>query len=435
MTALPLSASVLLRQHYVELFPAEATDVLQALSNEQLLVEIQDLPVDSLIEVIDYFSPSRATYVYSCLAFEIRRDILLKAPTRVLLKVLLTMSDEEKSSVLTNLPRHTQKEIETILAFPVDSVANIMSSAVGTINVDMTVDEAIEQIRVEAKAVDLSQLVVDENNRLLGKVTTHSLSLAQGSTPIRDLIENIPCVINVVESREAVVEMMETVDFDLLPVLDDEQKLLGVVRSDILQDVVQEDAQADLQRMMGVSTDERALSRGLLSIKHRLPWLYVNLGTAFLAAAVVGVFENIVAQFTALAVLLPVVAGQSGNAGSQAMAVTIRGLALREISFRQWFRLSRKELFVGILNGLLIAVVCGIAVFLWQQSLGLSLIISMSMVIALAIAGIAGALVPILLARFGQDPATASSIILTTITDVVGFFVFLGIATLMASMI
>ena len=141
------------------------------------------------------------------------------------------------------------------------------------------------------------------------------------------------------------------------------------------------------------------------------------------------------AQFTALAVLLPVVAGQSGNAGSQSMAVTIRGLALREISFRQWFRLSRKELFVGTTNGVLIAVVCGLAVFLWQQSWGLSLIISLSMVIALAIAGIAGALVPILLARFGQDPATASSIILTTITDVVGFFVFLGIATLLASMI
>ena len=435
MTAQPLRAGVLLRQQYVELFPAEATNVLQALPNDQLLDEIQDLPVDSLVESIDYFSPIRATYVYSRLALELQLEILRQAPTRVLLKVLLTMSDEERSTVLKHLSVNTRKEIETLLRFPEDSVANIMSSAVGTIHVDMTVDEAIEQIRVEAKTVDLTQLVVDQNNRLLGKVTTHSLALARGSTPIRDIIESVPCVINVVESRHAVVEMKETIDFDVLPVLDDEQKLLGIVRYDILQDVVQEDAQADLQRMMGVSTDERALSRGILSIKHRLPWLYINLGTAFLAAAVVGVFENVVAQFTALAVLLPVVAGQSGNAGSQAMAVTIRGLALREISFRQWFRLSRKELFVGTVNGVLIALVCGLAVFLWQQSIGLSLIISISMVIALAIAGIAGTLVPILLARFGQDPATSSSIILTTITDVVGFFVFLGIATLMVSMI
>ena len=365
-----MQASVLLRQQYVELFPAEATDVLQALPDDRLLEEIQELPVDSLVEIIDFFSPSRATYVYPRLPTELQREILLQSPTRVLLKVLLTMSEADKSSVLKSLPTNTRKELETVLSFPADSVANIMSSAVGTIHVDMTVDEAIEQIRVEAKTVDLSQLVVDQNNRLLGKVTTHSLALAPGTTPIRDIIESVPCVINVVESREAVVEMMETIDFDVLPVLDDENKLLGIVRQDILQNVVQEDVQADLQRMVGVSADERALSPGISSIKHRLPWLYINLGTAFLAAAVVGLFENIVAQFTALAVLLPVVAGQSGNAGSQAMAVTIRGLALREISFRQWFKLSRKELFVGTLNGVLITIVCGGAVFFWQRSLG-----------------------------------------------------------------
>lgn len=435
MTTGALAADVLLRQQYVELFPAEAADVLQALPDDQLLEEIQELPGDSLIEIIDFFSPSRATHLYPRLSPDLKREILLRAPTRVLLKVLLTMPENEKSVVLDSLPANTRKEIETVLTFPPDSVANIMTSAVGTIYVDMTVDEAIEQIRVEATSVDLTQLVVDRHNRLRGRVTTHALALAHGSTLIRDIIKSVPCEINVVESRETVVEMMETIDFDVLPVLDDENKLLGIVRYDILQDVVQEDTQADLQRMMGVSTDERALSPGTLSIKHRLPWLYINLGTAFLAAAVVGLFENMLAQFTALAVLLPVVAGQSGNAGSQSMAVTIRGLALREISFRQWFRLSRKELFVGTTNGVLIAAVCGLAVYLWQQSLGLSLIISLSMVIALAIAGIAGALVPILLARFGQDPATASSIILTTVTDVVGFFVFLGIATLMAGML
>ena len=435
MTSLPVHAEVLLRQQYVELFPAEVTNVLQVLPDEHLMEEIQDLPVHSLIEIIDCFSPSRATFVFSSLVHELQLEILLQASPRIILKVLLTMSDEEKSTVLSRLSANTRKEIGSILSFPEDSVANIMSSAVGTIDVDMTVDQAIEQIRVEATTVDLTQLVVDQDNRLLGRVTTHSLALAAGNTPIRDIIESVPSVIGVVESRQAVVEMVETVDFDVLPVLDNEQKLLGIVRHDILKDVIQEDAQADLQRMMGVSTDERALSHGTLSIKHRLPWLYINLGTAFLAASVVGLFENVVAQFTALAVLLPVVAGQSGNAGSQAMAVTIRGLALREISFRQWFRLSRKEFFVGSVNGILIALVCGLSVFLWQQSLGLTFIISLSMVIALAIAGVAGALVPILLARFGQDPATASSIILTTITDVIGFFVFLGIATLMASMI
>ncbi len=430
-----IGADTLLRQQYVELFPTEAAEVLQALSDENLVSEITDLPVDSLVEIFDFFSPVRAVYTFSQLDLATKLEVLLQAPTRIVLKLLVAMNPHQRTNLLNELNPGARHDLEVLLQFPPDSVATIMSSDVGTIHIDMTVDEAIEQIRVEAQSVDLTQLVVDRNHRLVGRVTTHSLALANGDTPIKDILQSVPCVSRVVDSRHTVSEMMETIEFDVLPVIDDENKLLGIVHQETLVNVVQEDTQADIQRMVGVSADERALSKGTLAIKHRLPWLYINLATAFLAAAVIGMFESIVAQFTALAVLLPVVAGQSGNAGSQAMAVTIRGLALREISFRQWFRLSRKELFVGTINGILIAIVCGAAVYLWQQSIGLTVIISLSMVIALAVAGISGALVPILLARFGQDPATSSSIILTTITDVVGFFVFLAIATMLASMI
>jgi magnesium transporter len=161
-----------------------------------------------------------------------------------------------------------------------------------------------------------------------------------------------------------------------------------------------------------------------------MPWLQVNLLTAFLAAAVVGIFENTIAQVTALAVLLPVVAGQSGNAGAQALAVPMRGLALREITIRQWARVMRKEVFAGFMNGLAIAVTCGIGVYLWSGSLALVAVIAVSMVMAMVAAGFAGAIIPIVLTRLGQDPATSSSILLTTVTDVAGFFSFLGIATL-----
>jgi len=155
----------------------------------------------------------------------------------------------------------------------------------------------------------------------------------------------------------------------------------------------------------------------------------VNLLTAFLAAAVVGVFENTIAQVTALAVLLPVVAGQSGNAGAQALAVTMRGLALREITVRQWARVMRKEVMAGLFNGVSIAITCGIAVYFWSHSLGLVAVITSSMILAMIAAGFAGALIPMVLTKLGQDPATSSSIILTTVTDVAGFFSFLGIAT------
>jgi magnesium transporter len=166
-----------------------------------------------------------------------------------------------------------------------------------------------------------------------------------------------------------------------------------------------------------------------------LPWLEINLATAFLAAAVVGLFESTIAQFTALAVLLPVVAGQSGNAGAQALAVTMRGLALREISTRHWFRVLFKEMRVGVLNGVAIALTTGLGVLVWSRNVGLALVISIAMIVSMLIAGIAGSLIPIALTRFGQDPAQSSTIILTTVTDVAGFMSFLGIATLLASLL
>jgi magnesium transporter len=186
---------------------------------------------------------------------------------------------------------------------------------------------------------------------------------------------------------------------------------------------------------VGASKDERAMSKVSFAVSKRLPWLEINLLTAFLAASVVGLFESTIAKYTALAVLLPVVAGQSGNAGAQALAVTMRGLALREIGIRHWLRVTSKEVRTGFLNGVAIALTTSAGVYVWSGSAGLSLIIGLSMVIAMVAAGLAGATIPILLTRLGHDPAQSSSILLTTVTDVVGFFSFLGIATLLSSLL
>jgi magnesium transporter len=198
---------------------------------------------------------------------------------------------------------------------------------------------------------------------------------------------------------------------------------------------VQQEVSADIQTMVGVSKDERALSGPWFAVRKRLPWLHINLATAFLAASVVGIFESTIAQFTALAVLLPVVAGQSGNAGAQALAVTMRGLALREITPLHWMRVVAKEVTAGVMNGVAVAVTTAIGVWLWSGSIGLALVITIAMVISMGAAGFSGALIPMILVRLGQDPAQSSSIILTTVTDVVGFFSFLGTATLLATLI
>ncbi|NIQ03744.1 MAG: magnesium transporter, partial [Nitrospinaceae bacterium] len=235
------------------------------------------------------------------------------------------------------------------------------------------------------------------------------------------------------DPRDEVVAKLEEFKLSNLPVVDLSGHLIGVVGYDALVKAAEEEATLDIQTMFGVSKDERALSKPGFSIRKRLPWLQINLLTAFLAAGVVGLFENTIARFTALAVLLPVVAGQSGNAGAQALAVTMRGLALKEISVRQWTTIVLKEVTVGFVNGVAVASTTALGVYVWSRSLGLAAVISLSMVLSMVAAGIAGASVPIVMTRLGQDPATASSIILTTVTDVAGFFSFLGIAVLLSN--
>jgi magnesium transporter len=236
-------------------------------------------------------------------------------------------------------------------------------------------------------------------------------------------------------SREEVVDLLSVHRLSSLPVVDLDGRLVGVLRHDALVAATAEEVSADIQTMVGASKDERALSKVSFAVRKRLPWLEINLGTAFLAASVVGLFEETIARYTALAVLLPVVAGQSGNTGAQALAVVMRGLALREIRVRQWLRVATKEVSVGVLNGVAVALTTSLFVFLWSRSVGLALVIGSSMVVSMAIAGLAGAVIPILLTSLRQDPAQSSSIVLTTVTDVAGFFSFLGIATLLSSML
>jgi len=199
--------------------------------------------------------------------------------------------------------------------------------------------------------------------------------------------------------------------------------------------VAEQDASADMQTMVGASRDERALSSAMFAVRKRLPWLEINLVTAFLAAAVVGLFEETIARFTALAVLLPVVAGQSGNTGAQALAVTMRGLTLHEIGLRHWLAVSIKEAAVGFVNGIAVAAATMLGVYVWSGSPGLTMVIGIAMVLSMTIAGVAGACVPMALRATGQDPAQSSSIILTTVTDIAGFFSFLALATMFARML
>jgi magnesium transporter len=273
-------------------------------------------------------------------------------------------------------------------------------------------------------------LVVDADNHIAGAVPMQELAVAAAEARMGDLLRPVGQVIDAFTPRDEVAEVLATTGLPSIPVVDGGGRLVGVLRHHTLLGIAEQEAAADM--MMGVSRDERALSPVGFAVKKRLPWLNINLLTAFLAAAVVGLFEATIAQITSLAVLLPVVAGQSGNSGSQALAVTVRGLALREVRVGHWPRVAAKELAVGAINGVAIAIVCGAGVWLWSGSAPLAGVIAVAMVVSMAITGLAGASIPMVLRRLGQDPAQSSSIVLTTVSDVVGFSSFLGLATLLA---
>jgi magnesium transporter len=322
------------------------------------------------------------------------------------------------------------RELRGLLDYAEDSAGRLMDPRISPLRTGMTVAAALERLR-QIRRTGLRELfVVDDEGRLAGRVEMQDLALAARELPLSDITRPVVAFVNDLDPREDVVEQLQSHPITALPVVNVSGRFIGVIRQAALVAAVEEETSLDIQTMVGASPDERALSPPLFAVRKRLPWLQINLLTAFLAAAVVGLFEGIISQVTALAVLLPVVAGQSGNAGAQALAVTMRGLVLREVSLRHWPAVVGKEALTGLVNGVAVAATTGLGVYAWSRSWALVAVIVLAMVVSMLAAGLAGALVPMLLRRFGQDPATASSIILTTVTDVVGFFSFLGIATL-----
>ena len=310
-----------------------------------------------------------------------------------------------------------------------------METDIVAFNHRVTVAEALAQLRQRKKDELRYLFLLNDDLYLEGQVSLQRMALADGEQTLGSLAKPVVAVAHALDPKSEIVETLEKYKIDLLPVIDGSDHFIGVIRGKNILSVLKEDIATDMQTMVGASKDERALSSVLFAVKKRLPWLQINLLTAFLAAAVVGLFESTIAQYTALAILLPIAAGQSGNTGAQALAVTMRGLTLREITVRQWWQVTRKEALAALINGCAIALTCGAGVYVWSQSLGLSLIIALAMISSMLIAAVAGALVPIMLKRAGQDPALSSSIILTTVTDIAGFMSFLGIATLLSGML
>jgi len=419
-------------QRFAQLFPHELAQFAETLPAQEAARHIETLPRGDAAAVFKRLRPDAAADVLDRLPDEAFSKLVPQLEPGPVAAILARLDSDRRSSRLQVLPENYAREISQLMTYTSDAAGGIMDPRVTTFRPSSTVKEVIKRIRsLRGKRIS-DVFVIDDDGKLTGAVSLQDLVPAQPSDTLDQLVRREPVSVQATASREQVLEVFGLSRAPSVPVTDFEGRVVGVIRHESLMAAAQAEATADVQTMVGASKDERALSKVSFAVRRRLPWLQVNLGTAFLAAAVVGLFEGTIAQFTALAVLLPVVAGQSGNTGSQALAVTMRGLALREIRGRHWLRVSLKEASAGAINGVAVALVTALAVYIWSDSLGLTAVIAIAMVTSMAIAGLAGASIPMILERLGQDPAQASSIVLTTVTDVVGFFSFLGLATMAA---
>ena len=337
-----------------------------------------------------------------------------------------------RQRLLSHIPRKLRSQIKEHLAYPEDSMGRLMTTKFLSFHKNVTASEAIEKIRSLAKTRYPTSYayVIDNDDRLVGVMNMHDLMLASPTQSLEEFMRMDVFSIHCFVSREDAANELSKRRYFAAPVVDSENRILGIIKAEQLIQGIQDEATEDLQKMFGVGGDERVFSPILFSMKKRLPWLHVNLATAFLAAAVVALFEDIIARITVLAIFLPVVAGQGGNAGAQSLAIVMRGLVMREIPKSKIWGLIFKESWLGIINGALIGIITALVAWFWNGNPFLGLVIGLGMLVNLFFAGFSGASIPIVMKYVGLDPAQSSSIILTTVTDIVGFFSFLGFAVI-----
>lgn len=345
--------------------------------------------------------------------------------------------DELQERLLDLMKVETSADVQELLSFPEDTAGRIMTPDVFSLSEELTVGEAISAIQNASRDVELVfyLYIVDARNHLVGVSSLRQLLLVPPTTPLKKIMHSDVISVRTDTDQSEVASVVARYNLIGVPVVDDENKLLGVVTVDDVLDVIREEATEDIYALAGVRSEESVVGGPLRSVRLRLPWLLVNLATAMLAASVVHAFQATIEKVVVLASLQSIIAGMGGNAATQALAVMVRGLALGEVTWENSRRVVLKEILVGLTNGLVNGLVAGVIVWLWfgfsLKMLIIGGIVALSLVINLVIAGIAGTVIPLILKRLKADPALASTVFVTTCTDVGGFLSFLGLATLM----
>lgn len=419
-------------EEYQQLHPADLADRLQR------------LPVEEARDILIHLPPSLAAAAISELEHEKSAELLagfspeqvtnfLKAmPSNEAADVAADLSPEQRTEALADLPPEKSAKVNALLRHREDTAGGIMSDRFIALRADQTIQDCQNILRArEEQAEDVSYLyVTDDAQKLRGVISLRDLVFRKPERRISEIMNSNVKFIRVDADQEEIARQFEHYHYLGLPVLDHDGRLVGIVRANDVIEIAQHEATEDMQLMVGLSGEERALTPWKKSVRTRLPWLYVNLLTAFGGAAVVALFEKTIAGWTALAIFLPIVSALGGNSGAQTLTIIIRDLALGELSPGDGRRALFKEIFVGVANGLAVGMAVGLLCYFWKGEATLGIVIAIAMVLNMMAAALSGVLIPFGLKAIKIDPALASSIFLTAITDITGFFFFLGLATL-----
>ena len=420
-----------INQTLKDLHPSDIANLIENLSSEtrEKLIEIEEFNINP--EIFVEINESIQSEVLQLLSIESIAQILKRLESDNAISILENLEQNKKSKVLDKLPPKDRFLLEEGLSYPEDSAARIMQREFTAVPSDWSVGQTIDYLR-ESK--DLPQefleiFVVDNNFQPLGIVPSSRVLRTPRETKMNSIMRKMPVLISVNMDKEEVGHTFENYNLVSAGVVNKNNKLVGVITADDVVTVVQEEAEEDVLRLAGVG-DEEITDSVFIKTKRRFNWLLLNLFTALLATWVISLFGASIEQMVALAFLMPIVASMGGNAGMQTLAVTIRAIATKELSSSNFNKVVGKEFLIGILNGIIFAIITSVIVHLWFKELNLSILIGISMVLNMIVAGLFGILVPVSLKKLNIDPALASSVFVTTITDVIGFLSFLGIGSI-----
>ncbi|MGE3844534.1 MAG: magnesium transporter [Vicinamibacterales bacterium] len=383
------------------------------------------------MEALSELGPENAAALLGARPAEEVTRLLQELPSDDAAAIVDHLPEELSAAVLELLGKKAGADVENLLEYAEQTAGRIMNPNVFALSEDMTVAEAVNTLQASRDVEMVFYVyVIDARDHLVGVVSLRRLLLVSPDTPLKRIMSADVMSVRVDTDQEDVARQVASYNLLAIPVVDEENKLVGVITVDDVIDVIKDEATEDIYRLAGVASDERVFTPPVDSLRKRVPWLVVNLATAFLAASVVKLFEGTISQMTALAVFMPIVAGMGGNAATQTLTVIVRGIALGELTWGNTRKALIKEGLVGLGNGLATGILAALGAWALQGNPVLGLVLALAMVINMFIAATAGTLIPLALRALKVDPALASSVFITTLTDVFGFFSFLGLAAI-----